>query len=149
MENSDFLPMKRIRRGVTTAANGMSIIDRCDGARMKPPVARQVLAAARRAPAKGRDRSRSRSGARSGRRASGDPREARPLDELVDHLVDVRPVVSITTASSAGRNGDTVRPAVERVAAVERGLHVLDRDRPFRRGFVALAAPGALARRSR
>ena len=43
--NISFLAMKRIVRVVTNAANGMSRIDRCDGARMYAPVARHVLLA--------------------------------------------------------------------------------------------------------
>ena len=54
------------------------------------------------------------------------------------------PVVSITTASSAARSGDTARPRSSASRRSSAALHVVDRDLRAPRRLVALAAPGPL-----
>ena len=121
--NSDALPMNRIRR-VRDERRERDVHHR--------PVRRREHEAARlRARARGpttrtRHSSRGITGRRTGERSGrtsisrSPPARARSTSSPTTSSTS-RPVVSITIASSAARNGETARLAVERVAPVERG----------------------------
>ncbi len=56
----------------------------------------------------------------------------------------LRPVVSSSTASAAGRSGDAARPLSSASRRAKRALHFFDCDRALRRGFVELTPAGPL-----
>ena len=130
-------------RGVMNAANGMSRIERCDGATMYAPVGGTCSLPTTRT-----------------RNTTLNALSTTARGELVEGHANtcsaratipamtsaaVTSLVSITTASGAASSGRVARPRVESAWSrrCERVAHVVDRDRARRGHLVALAPRGA------